>query len=64
MDTITDAPAPLAVSVLDAALMLGVGTRTIWSLTAGGRLPSVRIGRRRLYRVEDLRRYLDGATEH
>jgi excisionase family DNA binding protein len=37
-----------------AARYLGVSDRTLWTLAAGGRLPSVRIGRRRLFDPRDL----------
>ena len=41
-----------------AAAMLGVSPRSVWTLAASGELPSVRIGRRKLYRVETLQRWI------
>jgi excisionase family DNA binding protein len=49
---------PLLVDERTAAAMLGVAPRTIWSMAASGELPSVRIGRRKLYSVETLRRFI------
>ena len=53
-------PSPLAVSTRDAAQMLGISTRTLWSLTAPrGPIPCVRVAGRVLYRPADLADYLD-----
>lgn len=41
-----------------AAQMMGVSPRSIWSLEDAGELPSVRIGRRKLYAIETLRRFI------
>jgi excisionase family DNA binding protein len=49
---------PLLVGEREAAAMLGVAPRTIWSLADAGKLPSVRIGRRKLYAIETLRRFI------
>lgn len=38
--------------------MLGVSVRTLATLTTTGAIPSLLIGRRRLYRVEALRAFL------
>ncbi len=52
-------PPPLAVPAGEAARMLGVSPRTLWSLTAPrGPIPVCRVGRRVLYRVPDLEAYL------
>ena len=40
-----------------AARYLGVHPRTLDRLTERGELPAVRIGRRKLYRLETLERY-------
>jgi len=50
--------APVAVSVAEAARLLGVSARTIQYLIADRRLESRRLGRRRLILVADLRRLL------
>ena len=42
-----------------AAAMLGIGTRTLWSLTDADEIPHVRIRRRVLYPVEELRRWIE-----
>lgn len=52
------APEPLAVGTREAAAMLGVSVRTLATLTTTGAIPSLLIGRRRLYRVEALRAFL------
>jgi excisionase family DNA binding protein len=49
---------PLAVDAPRAARRLGIGTRALWSLTAAGKIPHVRIGRRVLYRVAALEAWL------
>jgi excisionase family DNA binding protein len=43
-----------------AAHYLGIGTTTLAKLTRDGRLPSVRIGDRRLWRRADLDAFLAG----
>jgi len=55
---------PLAVDTRDAARMIGVSPRSLWALTAPrGPIPAARIGRRVVYRVDDLRAYLARLTE-
>lgn len=49
--------APLMVGPREAAAMLGVSPRTLWGLTAGRKVPRVKIGARVLYRVADLERF-------
>jgi excisionase family DNA binding protein len=51
---------PEAVSVATAAQMIGIGLTKTYDLINGGQLQSVKIGRRRLIRVESIRR-LTGA---
>ena len=46
---------PEAVSVAEAAKMIGLGVTTTYSLINEGKLGSVKIGRRRLVRVESIR---------
>lgn len=48
----------LLVSLREAAKMLGVSQRTTWQLAADGRLPSIRIGSRRLFSPETLREWV------
>ena len=49
---------PLLVDAKCAAAMLGIGSRTLWSITQEGTLPHVRIRRRVLYSVEELKRWV------
>lgn len=49
---------PLAVDVHEVARITSLSPRTIWKLTASGELPSLRVGRRVLYRVESVRTFL------
>lgn len=52
-------PRPLLVTAVRAAEMLGIGQRTLWSLTDAGDLPCVRIGRSVRYSVADLETWID-----
>ena len=50
----------LLVDCRDAARMLSISPRALWSLTKNGELPAVRIGKRSVrYDVESLRRWID-----
>lgn len=55
----TPEPDPLLVTPREAARLLAVSERTLWSLAAAGEIPRVRIGRAVRYRVADLRAYVD-----
>lgn len=46
---------PEAVSMADAAKMIGLGMTKTYELVNAGTLQSVKIGRRRLVRVESIR---------
>ncbi|MBS0196262.1 MAG: helix-turn-helix domain-containing protein [Planctomycetes bacterium] len=48
---------PILVGIDEAARMLGVSSRTVWTLTDSDSLPHLRIGRRVLYPVDALRRW-------
>lgn len=56
-------PAPrLAVDAKEAAAMLGMSQRTLWTLTNSGEVPCVRYGtnrRSKRYRVADLEEFLE-----
>jgi len=54
----TDAPQRIAVDGRAAARMLGVSERTLANLVKEKSVPSVNIGRRRLYPVEALTEWL------
>lgn len=49
---------PLAVDVNEAARLLSISERKLHYLLADGTIPSIRLGRRRLIRMEDLRTFL------
>lgn len=51
---------PFTTSVSETAKALGLGRTKIYELIAEGRLETVRIGRRRLIKVESIRLLLDG----
>ncbi len=53
---------PMLIDAVSAAVILGVGHRTLWSLTNRNAVPSVRIGRRVLYRPEHLSAWLDAGA--
>ena len=55
-------PAALAVSRREAAAMLGISERLLWTWTNASKIPHVRIGTRVLYPVEQLRRWLDARS--
>ncbi|HOW74052.1 MAG TPA: helix-turn-helix domain-containing protein [Phycisphaerae bacterium] len=49
---------PLAVGVKGACELLGIGRRLLWILTNTNEIPHVRLGRRIIYPVADLRTWL------
>ena len=55
----TDGAEPLAVGVEVAADMLGIGRSSVFILLNDGLLASVKIGKRRLIPVAELRAFLD-----
>lgn len=57
--TSTEATERLSVSVEEAAGMLGVGRSSIFNLLNEGALASVKIGKRRLIPVVELRAFLE-----
>ncbi len=50
---------PLLVSPREAARMLSLSERTLWSLTASGNLPRIKLGRLVRYSIDDLRQFID-----
>ena len=50
---------PIAYSVPDAALVLGLGEPTIWKAISTGELAAVKIGKRTLVKADDLDAFLD-----
>lgn len=47
---------PIALSINDTARALGLGRTSIYAMIADGRLEAFRLGRRRLVRMESIRR--------
>lgn len=47
---------PLALSINDTARTLGLGRTSIYAMIADGRLEAFRLGRRRLVRMESVKR--------
>ena len=57
------APAIL-LSAPDAARVLGISERLLWTYSRGeDPIPTIRIGRRVLYPVDDLRRWIEARKE-
>lgn len=50
---------PAAIGRKDAAVYLGIGERTLWSLSASGEIPSCKIRARVVYRRCDLDDFLE-----
>ncbi len=53
---------PLAVGRHQAAQMLGISERLLWTWTNAKSIPHVRIGARVLYPVDELRRWLEDSA--
>jgi len=47
---------PIAISINDAAKVLGLGRTSIYAMIADGRLEAFKVGRRKLVRVESIKR--------
>jgi len=54
---------PLLVSPREAAKLLSVCEKTLWTLTQRGDIPCLRIGRAVRYSMEDLRAWIAGRSE-
>ena len=48
----------LTLSAQEAARALGISARTLWAMTSRGAIPHVRVGRRNLYPIAELRAWL------
>lgn len=55
--------APQLINRHEAAHLLGVSPGTIDNLRSRGELPSIKIGTRRLYDVNDLQKFIDARKE-
>lgn len=51
----------LLVDAREAARLLGISPRTLWTLTDGGRIKAVRIGRLVKYDPRDLLAFIDAS---
>lgn len=52
----------LAVSISDAAKALGLGRTSIYAMIADGRLEALKLGRRRLVKMESILRLIGDAV--
>jgi len=50
----------IAVGASEAARMLSISERTLWTLTKDKRIPATRVGRKWIYPVEGLRQFASG----
>ncbi len=55
-------PRKLLLGCEEVAAELNVGRSLVWALIQSGRLPSVRLGRRRLVRADVLARFVEQLT--
>lgn len=56
-------PDPLMVTPNDAAAMLAISERKLWSLTAAGRVKRLKIDGMVRYAIEDLRAFVEAERE-
>ncbi len=64
MDNVTPpAVEPILLKPPQAAQVLGIGKRKLWSMTAGGEIPHVRIGKSVRYSVDSLRDWVAGQLQ-
>lgn len=54
--------AALLLTPKQTAEVLAVSPRKLWSMTASGQIPHLKIGRLTRYCVDDLRRWIDDQT--
>jgi excisionase family DNA binding protein len=50
-------------SATEAAKLLGIGKRLLWSMTNSGEIPHVKIRRRVLYRTDQIQAFIDQQTK-
>ena len=53
----------LALTVPEAAAAVGVSPRLVWGALSAGELRGIRLGRRRIILIEDLRAWLSSRVE-
>ena len=51
---------PLAVGAKEAARLLSISERSLWTLTKDGKIHAARVGRKLLYSVDELKRFVSG----
>lgn len=56
--TVATPPEPLLLTARQAAKMLAISERTLWSLSHSGQLPRIATGRLVRYALEDLRSFI------
>ena len=54
----------LAVSIPEAAEMIGLGRSSIYNLFRDGKLQAFKAGKRTLVKVEDIQRFVDDLPRH
>jgi excisionase family DNA binding protein len=59
--TVKFQPDRLLVTAKEAAKMLSISARSLWTMTNMGTIPSIRIGRSVRYSVEDLLAFIEKA---
>jgi excisionase family DNA binding protein len=57
---LTEQPAPLLLTAVQAARLLSISPRSLWSLTAKKEIRCLHVGRLVRYRLSDLQRWIDG----
>lgn len=62
-DTTPSQPEPLLISAEEAAKLLGLSAKLVWSMTKAGELPVVRVRRRTMYSPAALRLWIENNTE-
>ena len=60
----TDSTAPLTISVEEAARRLSISRSLAWELVWAGKLPTLRLGRRRVVPVKALEELMAEAGQH
>ena len=63
MSNSTPSLPPLLLRPQEAAEVLGISSRKLWSMTQSGEVPCIRLGRCVRYSVDDLHRWIDARRE-
>lgn len=62
--TAINTTARLLVTEREAAEMLAISPRSLWSLAASNQIPRCKVGRSVRYSIEDLREFVDQQRTH